>query len=136
MKYEKAGKGTKSGREYYDLDKAPEPLREMIKAKIAAAKAAKEAPGASKIAPLDDFPLQGNPGLISLLKWLIKISPPPGPRERGPAEVQPDAEGPEELSGTPPEPARPDPIEPSSSAWIIWLTIIALAAFYFFRAQN
>jgi len=133
MEYKGTGKATISGKKHYDREKALEPFREIVKAKMDAANSGKEAPGASRITPQDDFLLQGDPGLITLIKWLIKLSPPPAPRERGPEDGR---SGPEELSKTTPELTGPDPIEPSSSAWIIWLTIIILAAVYFFRAVN
>ena len=136
MKYKENKKLTVSAKKYYDPHKAPDPFREMVKAKIDAANAAKGAPGASTNTPQDDFQFQGNPGFVALLNWLIKISPPPAPREPGSADIRSVLEGPEDMPEAAPELPRQGAVQPSSSAWVIWLTIIILAAYYFFRAAN
>ncbi|MFA6434529.1 MAG: hypothetical protein WCW52_07535 [Elusimicrobiales bacterium] len=138
-----------NGRQYYNLEEVPEAFRETVKAKMAAAKTGAETAGASKITIRKEFNFQDSPELLTLLKWLVKISPPPGPAhspsaaQNGAAEPQatipadadtPDAE-PENEPETGPELPKPEAIRPSSSGWIVALAVIGLAVLYFFTAK-
>lgn len=101
-------------------------------------------PGGSKITIEKDFQFQGGPGLLALLKFLVKVSAPPGPGAKNrpvPAPTEPaDGEAPEAGETGPGETSgpsaggfsKPGSIEPSSSGWLIWLAVIACAAFYWF----
>lgn len=106
-------------------------------------------PGGTKTSGQKDFDFEDGPGLPALLKFLVKVSQPPKPHatsSRLSAPIMPENEegyepeeifDPEEMPEPEeaPEPAAydlpgPDPIEPESSGWIIWLAVISLAAFY------
>ena len=121
-----------NGKQYYDLKETPEPFREMVKAKMEAVKAGKEASGASKIVIHKDFRFQAEPGLIMLLKWLVKISPPPKPRQPQPADAAAPPAEPETRPHATPGLPQPGAIQPSSSGRAILLILIILAAVYFF----
>ncbi|OGS07812.1 MAG: hypothetical protein A2270_01060 [Elusimicrobia bacterium RIFOXYA12_FULL_51_18] len=139
-----------NGNQYYNLEDVPEPFRDMITAKMETAQTDEQTPGESKTTIQKDFQFQGGPGLNALLKFLIKVAPPPKPRAPklpNPAPIEPETDetpeveeifDPEEI----PNPSsaynlpKPDPIEPSASDWIIWLAAGILAAFYYFYLKK
>jgi len=138
-----------NGNQYYNLEDVPEPFRDMIKAKLETAKTGEQTPGESKITIQKDFQFQGGPGLSALLKFLVKVAPPPKPRANKlphPTPIEPETDetsevdgifDPEEIPGSSADNLpRPDPIEPSSSGWIIWLAAGILAAFYYFYLKK
>ncbi len=131
MENKEKEKTVTDGNQGSNLEELLGPLRDMLEGKIETGKTGQEVPDTSKI-PIDkDSRFQGEPGLVTLLKWLIKISPPPKPRATTPADTgdTPSAEpesGPEAVPDLP----NPEAIQPSSSAWIIWLAVIGLAVLY------
>lgn len=74
----------------------------------------------------------GGSGLTALLKFLIKLAPPPPANPRAPKPT--GFAVPEERPGTPPVP-QPGAIHPSSSGRAILVILIGLAAFYWFYSS-
>ena len=142
MEHEENNKIEINGRRYYNLEEVPEQFRDMVKAKMEAAKTGGQTPGGSKITIEKDFQIQGGPGLPALLKFLVKVSPQPKPRAPklpAPTPIEPETgETPEEIFDAEEMPGpsadnlpRPGPIEPSSSGWMIWLAAGIITAFYY-----
>ncbi len=132
MKNEENKKIVISGEQNTNLEELLGPLRDILKEKIEVPPNDEGTPAASKIPGHNDLLFQASPGLVTLIKWLIKISPPPAPRAQRPADAGAPAAEREELPAAAPALPVPGALKPSSSGWVIWLAVIALAAVYFY----
>jgi len=115
---------------YYDPEEIPEPLRNALKEKLAAAKTVGLPDDPSGAESDKDFTFEGGPGLAALLKLLIGITPPPEKNGRKPDYPPASATAPGQPEDLFEEMPRPGPIEPASSGRVLWLTLIISAIFY------
>lgn len=101
-----------------DIEDFPEPMRSMIKGRLASLKPGEKGPPAGQPGLDPQFSLP--PGLVSFLNLVLKVSakggllPAPVPEKPkgflpGPAEAP---SSPQPFSG---------PLKPSSSGWLVWL---------------
>jgi len=101
-----------------DIEDLPEPMRSMIKQRLAALKPGESVPPGGQTGADPQFSLP--PGLVSFLNLVLKVSekggflPVPAPEKPkgflpGPAEAP---SSPQPFSG---------PLKPSSAGWLVWL---------------
>jgi len=130
MKYEESKKTAITGKQDHTVEDALETFRDRLNEKTAGAEIDNEVPETSTTVERKDLQFQASPGLVALLKFLVKVSPPPKPRAVIPADADTPSAEPENEPEAAPDLPESGAILPSSSAWIIWLTIIGLAIFY------
>ncbi len=130
MKHEETKKPITPGKQDHTVEDALETFRDRIKTKSDITATGKETPEASTTTERGNLQFQASPSLVALLKFLVKVSPPPKPRAVIPADADTPSAEPENEPETGPDLPESGAIHPSSSAWIIWLTIIGLAIFY------
>ncbi len=126
-----------SANENFDVENVPEELRELVKARMEAARTGQPVPDADKIKLKRDLEVQfqGGSGLGMLFKILLKASQqagtkvPPLPRQRLFAATP--AENEEKTRQAVP----PGAVKPSSSGWLIWLIAAILAAAYYISSH-
>ncbi|OIN99563.1 MAG: hypothetical protein COX65_05995 [Elusimicrobia bacterium CG_4_10_14_0_2_um_filter_56_8] len=117
----------------FDLETIPEPLRELIKARLEAAKTRTQNTEDSKIKIDTSLQFHGGEGLASILKLLVKVSEAQKARAR-PEPLEPHTEAvAAKIPAARDEPLTAGPVKPSSSGWALWLSAILLAAYHFLR---
>jgi hypothetical protein len=75
----------------------------------------------------------GGSGLAAILKFLVKMAPPPPSNPRAPKPT--GYATPEEKPATPADIPQPGAINPSSSGRLIWVILIGIAVFYWFYSS-
>ncbi|MEI7481441.1 MAG: hypothetical protein WCK75_03730 [Elusimicrobiota bacterium] len=130
MKHKEREKPVTTGKQDHIVEDALENFRDELKKKATGSEIGNEVPESSPTVEREDLQFQASPGLVALLKFLVKVSPPPKPRAVIPVDADTPSSEPENEPETGPDLPESGAIHPSSSAWIIWLTIIGLAIFY------
>jgi len=130
MKHEESKKPVAPGKQDYTVEGALEIFRDRLKEKTIGADIGTEVPENSPTVERRDLQFQASPGLVALLKFLVKVSPPPKPRAVIPADADTPSAEPENEPEAGPDLPESGAIHPSSSAWVIWLAVIGLTIFY------
>lgn len=120
-----------AGKAAYAAEGLPEPLRLILKQRMAALKPVEK--GRPRGQEPGESPLSPPPALLYLMDLILKASAKPGPAVKPIKTYGFPAEGGETA---PPRQTLPGPIRPASSGWLVWILAgLALAGAIFCYRQ-